>query len=173
MENTKEFWQQHHKFQEENGWCGVACIQMALASAEIDVSQKEIAHYTYKDWWGAPQQLVLAYLSKYFRRVNYKHSATIRDISFHLNSNHIAMVNFWDNFANSKDGDGHYAIVAECKKGLITLADPSGERTGIWSTTTKDFKPHWYDTIETQNKLYIAGWLLWIDSESRVVNETK
>ena len=169
MENTVEFWQQYHKYQEQEGWCGVGVVQMAiLAGAGVYVAQKEIAKDIFIPWWGTPQQLMLAYLSRYFEKVNYKHGSTIRDISFHLDKGHICIVNFWDNFLDGEEGDGHYSIVAVCKKGFITLIDPSQEREGIWTMATKRFNPHWYDTIETQDKLYVEGWLLWVNPESRI-----
>ena len=150
----------------------MACVQMAiLAGTGVLVPQNEIAKDIYLDWWGSPQQLVLAYLSRYFKKVNYKHSATIRDIAFHLNQREdICIVNFWDDFLDGEIGDGHYSVVAECRKGIITLIDPSQERDGIWSLSTRVFNAHWYDTIETQGKLYVAGWLLWINPESRIKN---
>jgi hypothetical protein len=169
MENTIEFWQHYHKYQEREGWCGVAVVQMAiLAGTGVYVSQDDIAKDIYVEWWGTPQQLMLAYLSKYFEKVNYKHGATIRDISFHLNKGHITIVNFWDDFLDGEEGDGHYSVVAECKKGAITLIDPSQERDGIWEVSTKVFNPHWYDTIETQDKLYVEGWMLWCDPASKI-----
>jgi hypothetical protein len=172
MENTVAFWRQYQRFQEQEGWCGVADVQMTiLAGAGIDISQTDIARDIYIPWWGTPQQLMLAYLSRYFEKVNYKHGATIRDISFHLDKGHICIVNFWDDFLDGEEGDGHYSIVAECKKGSITLVDSSRERNGIWSVPTKVFNPHWYDTIETQDKLYVDGWLLWVNPESRINHE--
>jgi len=157
-------------FQEEEGWCGVACVQMALDAVGVTVSQSEIAKDIYLEWWGSPQQLVLAYLSRYFKAVNYKHNSTIHDVSFHLNKGNIVIVNFWDDFLDGEEGDGHYSVVAECKKGIITLIDPSLERDGIWAVPTKIFKHAWFDTIETQNKLYVEGWILWIDPNTKVNN---
>jgi len=169
MENTIEFWKQHHEFQEQEGFCGVAVAQMAIfAGTGVLVPQKEIAKDIYIEWWGVGQQIILSYLSRYFEKVNYKHSASIRDIKFHLDKNHIAIVNFWDDFLDGEEGDGHYSIVAECKKGIITLVDSSRERDGIWQVPTKIFNKHWYDTIETQNRLYVEGWLLWINPESKI-----
>lgn len=127
-----------------------------------------IAKDVYKSWWGVSQQLMLAYFSRFYKTVNYKINSGIRDISFHLNKGHIVIVNFWDNFSDEDNGEGHYCVVAECKKGIITLVDPSKERNGIWSVRTKDFNSHWYDTIEIHNRLYVDGWMLWIAPESRI-----
>ena len=150
----------------------MAVVQMAiLAGAEILVSQSDIARDIYISWWGVGQQIMLSYLSRFFEKVNYKHGATIRDIKFHLDKGHIVIVNFWDDFLDGEEGDGHYSIVAECKKGIITLVDSSRERDGIWEVPTKIFKHAWFDTIETQNKLYVEGWILWINTESRIKND--
>ena len=142
---------------------------MTLDAVDISVSQEQIAKDIYIPWWGVGHQIMLAYLSRYFKKVNYKHNATIRDISFHLSKNHILIVNFWDDFLDGEGiGDGHYSVVSECKKGIITLIDPSNERDGVWSISTKKFRAHWYDTIETQDRLYVEGWLLWIDPMSKI-----
>ena len=86
---------------------------MVLLAAEIYISQKEIAGYVFKDWWGTPSELILAYLSKYFKIVNFKTSSSISDISYHLKKHHIVIVNWWDNIDEDDYDNGHYSLAVE------------------------------------------------------------
>jgi hypothetical protein len=45
--------------------------------------------------------------------------------------------------------------------------DSSKDRKGVWKLTTKEFSEHWYDTIDIANKLYIEGWMLWLDPKTK------
>jgi ABC-type bacteriocin/lantibiotic exporter with double-glycine peptidase domain len=160
-------WTEHHRFQEKEGYCGVAVVQMILENAGINKSQKNIARYLYKSWFGTPRVLILSYLSKYFNVVNYKTNAKISDIAFHLKRNNIVLVNWFDDNMGQDDGDGHYSLVASCEKGTITLVDPSNQRSGIWSMKTKDFSSRWFDYTDLNNRTYSEGYILWLDPKSR------
>jgi hypothetical protein len=162
-----EFWKQHYRHQIISGWCGPAVVQMVLSSAGIEKSQKAIARYIYKSWWGTPHQLILAYLSKYFKTVNYKNSATLKDVRFHLNKANILVVNWWDNIDDENNGDGHYSILADYSEKKVTLVDSDISR-GIWSLPSDDFKRRWYDYIDTRNTTYVEGWMLWVDPKSKI-----
>lgn len=164
-------WKKLHKFQENPGWCGPAVIQMALLASGIDKSQKEIAKDVYNDWWGTTQQIILAYLSKYFKVVNYKHDASFKDISFHLKSGHIVILDWWDDIDTASEPGGHYSIAADYdyKIKALTLVDPSNDRPGVWTISGKEFNSKWYDTLDIHDRTWIEGWMLWIDPKSKIV----
>ena len=162
-------WQKFHKFQEKPGWCGPAVIQMILAAAGIEKSQTEIAKNVYKQWWGTPQQIIMAYLSKFFKTVNYKQNATFKDISFHLKKGNFIIVNWWDDLDINYPG-GHYSIVGgyDGRKKTITLVDPSNTRQGIWERNSLEFNRKWYDTLDVHDRTWIEGWMLWVDPKSKI-----
>lgn len=164
---TAETWKKYHRYQRKPGFCGPAAIQIVLAKAGIRKSQHEIARYVYKEWWGTAQQMILAYLSKFFKIVNYKHDATFADITFHLNKGNIIVVNWWDDFDENEQG-GHYSVVGDydSKLGALTLVDPSNERPGIWTISENEFRDKWYDTLDVHDRTWIAGWMLWVDPKS-------
>lgn len=154
-------WKKHHRFMLFSGWCGQTTIQIILSACGIRKSIFEISLFVYKWWWGTPPQLFVAYLSRYFKTVNYKTGATIADISRHLKQGHIVVINWWD------ETEGHYSIVSECKKGILTLIDSSREREWQWSMATKELKERWYDTLNIQNSLYHTGYMIWVDPKTK------
>jgi hypothetical protein len=161
-------WKPYHQFQKEDGYCGVAVIQMALLRAGIRKTQKSIAKSVYINWWGVSRDIMFSYLSKFFSSMNFKSNASIRDISFHSKKGHIVIVNLWDNFEGG-EGEGHYCLVSSCdpKAKMIELVDPSESREGIWKIPYKKFKDNWYDTINIDNTIKDIGWFMWIDLESK------
>lgn len=162
-------WKKYHRFQEKPGWCGPAVIQMVLLKCGIKKTQKEIARDVYKSWWGTPQQMILAYLSRFFKIVNYKHNATFADISFHLNKGNIVILDWWDDFEEDI-AEGHYSIATayDNKLRALTLADPSCDRPGIWTVSDKEFRSKWYDTLDVYDRTWIEGWMLWTDPKSKI-----
>jgi len=169
MNESTKGWKKYHRFQEKPGWCGPTVIQMVLAKAGIRKSQKEIAKYVYKSWWGTPQQMILAYLSRFFKIVNYKHDAAFKDISLHLKKGNIVVLDWWDDFEKDSAG-GHYSIAADYDSKLraLTLVDPSNDRPGMWTVSDKEFRPKWYDTLDVHNRTWIEGWMLWVDPKSKI-----
>lgn len=161
-------WEQFHRFQEKNDWCGVAVIQMILAKAGIKKSQKNIAKDVFIDWYGVSREIMLAYLSRYFKIVNYKNNCKTSDISFHVEKEHAVVLNWWDDFENGFE-DGHYSLVSEynTKTKLLTLVDPSRERDGIWKINYSEFKYKWYDTLTLDHKIWTTGWMLWADLNTK------
>jgi ABC-type bacteriocin/lantibiotic exporter with double-glycine peptidase domain len=154
-------WENHFRKTEQPEWCGPAVIQMILSVADIEIEQKQIAKNVLIPWWGTPQQIMLAYLSVFFKIVNYKINAKYKDISYHLKKENIIVVNWWD------EDDGHYSIVDSYQNKEITLIDPS---RGKWNLTGKDFNTKWYDTIDMNNRAYIDGWMLWVDIKSKILD---
>jgi len=142
---------------------------MVLAVGGVKKSQAEIAKAVYKPWWGTNQQIMLAYLSKFFKVVNYKHSATTTDISKHLKKGHIVILDWWDKL-DEESPEGHYSLVGDydSKAKILTLVDPSKTRKGLWHIAAKDFNPMWYDTLDTNNRTWIDGYMLWVDSTSKI-----
>jgi ABC-type bacteriocin/lantibiotic exporter with double-glycine peptidase domain len=159
-------WNKYHVFLEKDGYCGVAVIQMILAKVGIEKSQENIARYVYKKWYGTPHDFMLGYLSKFFKIVNYKNNAEIKDISYHLKKENIVVVNWWDDL--NGEPEGHYSIVADYNKEtkMLTLVDPSNERNGIWDISSKEFVKKWYDTIDLFNHIWIDGWMLWVNPKT-------
>ncbi|OGM56816.1 hypothetical protein A3A50_03800 [Candidatus Woesebacteria bacterium RIFCSPLOWO2_01_FULL_38_20] len=158
------------RYQQEDGWCGPAVVQMALAVGRIRKTQKAVAKDIYQPWWGTTQQAIHAYLSKYFSRLNSKNNSKISDILYHLNKDHAIIVNWWDDInTDPDDADGHYCLILDYdqKNRKLVLADPS-ERRGIWKMGRKDFNDRWYDAIDLAGKKWIDGWMLWIDPTSRI-----
>lgn len=169
MEGTK-YWKKYYKSQEKPGWCGPAVIQMVLARVGIKKSQGEIAKDVYKKWWGTPQQIILAYLSRFFKIVNYKQNATFKDVSFHLKKGNIVILNWWDDLDSESAGGGHYSIAAsyDHKLKALTLVDPSNDRPGIWTIADMEFNKKWYDTIDVHDRTWIEGWMLWVNPKSKI-----
>jgi hypothetical protein len=169
MINTSASWKKYHRFQEKPGWCGPAVIQMVLLKCGIKKTQGEISRDVYKNWWGTPQQMILAYLSRFFKIVNYKQNATLKDVSFHLNKGNIVILDWWDDFEEDSAG-GHYSIAInyDSKLRALTLADPSNDRPGIWTVADKEFNLKWYDTLDVHDRTWIEGWMLWIDPKSKI-----
>ena len=159
-------WKNFHRYQEQAGWCGVACIQMILAKAGINLSQKEIAKDVMVDWWGVPAQIMVAYLNRYFSIVNYKAGASSRDLREHIAKDHAIVLNWWDDLDGSF-GNGHYTVLGNYQNRRLTMVDPSRERSGIWEISYSDFKPRWYDTLTLDNKLWSSGWLCWVDLNTK------
>jgi ABC-type bacteriocin/lantibiotic exporter with double-glycine peptidase domain len=169
LSKNSSVWKKYHKFQEKPGWCGPAVIQMVLARVGINKSQAEITKSVYKKWWGTPQQMILAYLSKFFKIVNYKQSAALKDLSFHLKKGNIIIVNWWDDL-DGEFPEGHYSIVGDYSSKLksITLVDPTNARSGIWTIKSTEFNKRWYDTLDTHDRTWVEGWMLWIDPKSKI-----
>src|SRR3972149_4189697 len=162
-------WKKLHSFQKRPGWCGPAVIQMVLASVGLKKSQKEIAQAVYKEWWGTDQQLLMAYLSKFFKIVNFKNDAIFADINSHLEKGNIVVVDWMDDL-DDEEPAGHYSIVGDYdpKAKMLTLVDPSNARKGIWNISTKDFNSRWYDTLDVHNRTWVDGWMLWVDPKSKL-----
>ncbi len=162
-------WKALHRFQKKPGWCGPAVIQMVLLAVGIKKTQKQIAKAVYKAWWGTDQQLMQAYLSKFFKIVNHKNGAIFADIEQHLNKGNIVVVDWMDDLDDGEPG-GHYSIVADYDKKakMLTLADPSNAREGIWHISNKDFNKRWYDTLDLHNRTWVDGWMLWVDPKSKI-----
>ncbi len=154
-------WEKHHAFMPFNGFCGPAVIKIIFSATGIRKSIWEISLWTWKWWYGCANQLLIAYLSKFYSLVNFKLNGKISDIASHLKAGHIVIVNFWDN------GVGHYAIISEYKKHLLTFVDPSRERNWKYVMTTSTFKEIWYDTLNVDDSLYHEGLLIWIDPKSK------
>jgi len=142
---------------------------MVLAYCGIDKSQSEIKKYVHKKWWGTPQAMVLAYLSKFFKIVNYKQNATFKDITFHLKKGNVVVVNWWDDLDGELPG-GHYSIVGDYDNKLrtITLVDPTNARKGIWTIKSSEFNRRWYDTLDIHDRTWVEGWMLWVDPKSKI-----
>ena len=170
MQITVAKWRKFHKFQEKPGWCGPAVIQMALLACGIKKSQNEIADKVYKDWWGTTQQIMMAYFSRYFKVVNYKHDATIKDVSLHLEEGHIVILDWWDDIDEKDEPGGHYSIAGSynSKSKDLTLVDPSNARPGIWDIPEAKFNKNWYDTLDVHDQTRTNGWMLWVDPASKI-----
>jgi ABC-type bacteriocin/lantibiotic exporter with double-glycine peptidase domain len=159
-------WAKLHVFQEKSGWCGPAVIQMALAYSGIRKSQKVIARDVYLNWWGTSNEIMITYLSKYFRDLGDKKNSKIKDIQLHFKRGHLIIINWWDN-------DGHYSIISEInsKNKTLTLIDPSCDRCGIWNMNIKKFKKRWFDYVDTRNKIKVNNWFLWINPRSKIIKQ--
>ena len=170
-------WENYYRRQEKPGWCGPAVIQMTLLAGDINISQAEISDYVYKEWWGTPSELIIAYLSKYFKIVDFKtdslfYDVSYRDISYLLNKKYVLIVGWWDDIDEDDYNNGHYSIITEYnnKDKMITLADPSRGR-GLWKMSYKKFREKWFDTLDTNNRIYIKGLMIWIDLNSKIIED--
>jgi hypothetical protein len=159
-------WEKHHYYMPLAGLCGPSVVKMVLSATGIKKSIIEISFFVYKFWYGSPRDLIFGYLSKFYRIVNFKTSAKISDISFHIKQGHIVILNWFDDLGDG-DADGHYSIAAKCEKGKITLVDPSNQRDGIWSMSTKEFNSRWFDYIDLNNRTYSEGYIIWVDPKSK------
>jgi len=142
---------------------------MVLLAVGIKKTQKEIARAIYKDWWGTNQQIMLSYLSKFFKIVNYKINAIFADIEHHLNKGNIVIVN-WTDDLDEDEPCGHYSIVGDYDKKakVLTLVDPSTSRKGIWQIGKNEFNKRWYDTLDVHGRTWVDGWMLWVNPKSKL-----
>ena len=142
---------------------------MVLLASGIKKCQKEIAKDVYKEWWGTDQQLLFAYLSRFFGNIEFKENAFLSDIENHLKKGHLVVINWWDDLDDGEE-DGHYtlAIGYDKKAKKIKMADPSNARKGIWTMDSKEFNDRWYDTLDVHGKKWIDGWMLWVDPSSKL-----
>lgn len=164
-----EDWKKIHKFQKKGAWCGPAVIQMALSVAGIEKKQENIAEDVYQSWWGTTQQIMIAYLSRFFKELNYIENASLDDVSSHLGKGHIVIVNWWDDLDKDDPPGGHYSIVGEYKPGVVTLVDPSNGREGVWNIAQAEFEKKWFDTLDVRDQIKINHWMLWIDPASKIL----
>lgn len=170
MQKTPTDWKKFHKFQEKPGWCGPAVIQMALLASGIVKTQEEIAKDVYQEWWGTTHQIMIAYLSRFFKQVSYKQDSTIEDVSQQLEKGYVVILDWWDDIDKEDEPGGHYSIVGEYDQtqNELTLVDPSNGRGGIWNINWEEFSKNWYDTLDVQNQIRINGWMLWVDPASKI-----
>ena len=173
----KAFFKKILRYQQTDAWCGPAAIQMVLAAGGIRKTQKEIAKNVSHYWWGTTQQLIFAYLSKYYSRLNFKENTTFANVTYHLKKKHIIMVNWFDddparnidyNATNEFDY-GHYSLLIDydTKKRRVTLLDPS-ESNGFRQVDVKKFKQKWYDYLDVYGQRWLDGWMLWVDTDSKI-----
>lgn len=163
---VKKSWKRLFRHQHKSGWCGPAVIQMVLASAGKRIPQAKIAKDVMLKWWGTTQDTLYAYLSNFFKDLNFKSGATVSDLTYHLEAGHVIIVNWWDDL-DPEDADGHYslALAYDADKRKVTLADPSSGR-GIWKIDAKKFNDRWYDYLDAHAKKWVGGWMLWVDPKS-------
>ena len=161
-------WTDYHRFQEKDDYCGIAVIQSILAKAGIEKTQEEIAKDVFIPWWGVSRGILLAYLSIFFKTVNYRDNSRMGDVTPHLKKGHAVILNWWDSDEDGY-GDGHYSILADydSKERVLTLADPSNERDGFWKIKYSEFKHKWWDTLTTDDKIWSTGWFMWINLNSK------
>jgi hypothetical protein len=165
MEENKIDWEKHHVISPFSGWCGPATIKTIFNVYGIKKSIFEIAWHVWKPWYGSCYILMVAYLKKYFSLTNYKFG-NISDISAHLKSGHVVILNFWD---GDKDGDGHYAIVAGYENKILEMIDSSSGRDWQYGMSIKELRKVWYDTITLDNSLWHEGLIIWLDGSSKKV----
>lgn len=178
----KQYWKKILRYQQKDAWCGPAVIQMALAAGGFRVPQKDIAKDVVMKWFGTTQQMIYAYLSRYFHRLSFKEGATLRHVTYHLDAGHIVIVNWFDDSAfeaeQKKKYDpndyGHYSLILAYNRTTrkLTLANPE-EGKGIVSMQSKDFNSRWYDTLDIHGKKWVDGWLLWVDPASAIARKRK
>jgi hypothetical protein len=159
MRNSIIDWEKAHLFMPHEGWCGVSTIKMIFNATGIEEPIDEIARYTWKWWYGTPYILMVAYLNKFFWLVNYRTGATLEDIKKHLKAGHICIINFQDG------DDGHYAIVSNYKKGLLTIVDSSMERKWTYTMTPAVLRQQWYDNLT--DSLWHERLLIWVDPKTK------
>ena len=155
------------RYQQKDGWCGPAVIQMILLAGGIKKSQSAIAKDVYKAWWGTNQATVYSYLSRFFKKMNFRQNSKISDLKYHLDKGHLIIVNWWDDYDSKVNEDcGHYSLVFDYNKKTknLTLGDPA-KNGGIWKIDAKDFKNRWYDSLDQRGKKWVEGWFLWISLE--------
>ena len=167
------FSENFYRPQENPAWCGPAVIQMILAVSDSDIEnpQPEIAGEVCLPWWGTAQEMMFAYLSRFFGNIDFKDNASIEDIKQRLNSGYTVVVNWWDNLDASEESpeDGHYSLIVDYddEAQTLTLADPISSR-GIWRIAQKDFENLWFDFLDPQRKKQVKGWMLWVDPKSKI-----
>jgi len=155
-------------FQENPGWCGPAVIQMVLLASGISKTQAEIAKDVYLPWWGTTGPAILAYLSQFFKTVNYQEKSSLDDLSSHLKMGHIVILDWWDDLDKNESPGGHYSIVDKYENDTLTLIDPSNSRSGVWTVNGTEFVKKWFDTLDIRDEVKLSGWMLWLDPASKI-----
>ena len=89
---------------------------MVLAAGGIRATQAKIAKDVFLPWWGVTQQAIYAYLSKYFKSLNFKSNGTIADLTKRLKEGKVIIVNWWDDLEGLDDEDGHYTLLLDVDK---------------------------------------------------------
>jgi ABC-type bacteriocin/lantibiotic exporter with double-glycine peptidase domain len=165
-------WAKLHVFQEKCGWCGPAVIQMILAYSGIRKSQKVIARDVYLNWLGTSQQVLIAYLPRFFKDTGYKNNSTLKDIKIQLKKGNLIIINWWENIDGSEP-DGHYSIISDIdeKNRFLTIVDPSYARCGIWNMSIDKFQKRWFDYIDTNKKIKISHLFLWVNPRSKITKK--
>lgn len=161
-------WSKYHRYMSKEGLCGPYTVQMVLSACGIKKSIREISKHIYKEFYGSPYILIVAYLKKFFVITNYRTGASISGISAHLRAGHILIINFWDEDEDG-NGDGHYAIISGYENKVLTFVDSSKERDWTYGMTTKEFKKIWYDCLVDDNTLWHENLLIWVDPKSKRV----
>lgn len=161
-------WKSLHRYQENSGWCGQACIQMMLLAVGVQKTQAEIAKDTYLPWWGTPNHVIIAYLSQYFTKVDFSTETTLVELKKHIDAGHLVLVNWMDNLDPEDAEDGHYSLVAgySTKNKTLTLVDPTSTREGLWEINEKEFQKIWYDFLDLNRQLKNNRWLCFVDPKS-------
>lgn len=188
-------WLKVHKRQTKEGRCGAATLYLVLSYAEavlnknLDIPGEDKIHSEINvEWFGAPNGICAAYLSRFFSEIGYKSGSTIDDLYFHLSKGHVLIVDWWDDLPWPGDpersdplpnpegayfpdvADGHYSIVGGVNpdKNTITLIDPSGSGRDVWDCDLNVFESKWFDYEGMQNNpgLKVAKWFMWVDPSS-------
>ncbi len=153
-------WEKHHRFMPYPGWCGPTTIWMALSACGIKKNINKVARDVWKKWYGAPPQLMAAYLARYFGEVGYEVNCKIEDISTNLKKGRIVIVNWQDN------GEGHYSIVADMGDNWIQMVDSSREHPWLYFINPYVFRKIWFDYLADNKRIRHDGLLIWVDPAS-------
>jgi hypothetical protein len=146
-----------HRYQEESGWCGPACIQMIMFMAGKRMSQKTIAKIIYDPSWGTPYANIFSYLNDYFASVGQQSGIRDKRIATLLKNGYGIIANI---MSHDEDGSGgHYVVVGgideSAKKYLIL--DPSNAarldgKKGIYELSYDEMDQDWYDFATTEHE---------------------
>lgn len=156
-----------HRYQEDDGWCGPAALQMLLLRAGINKTQKEIADDVYDPNWGSSYESMAKYLHFQFWRHGTEAGATTEHVYSLLKRGYGVIANIM--YHDETGAGGHYVLIDsyDPTTETYTIFDPSngdnlrGQR-GIYTVSRKDFEKDWYDFANEDDDRHQVPTYHWI-----------
>ncbi|MDB5225501.1 MAG: hypothetical protein JWL87_453 [Candidatus Adlerbacteria bacterium] len=141
--------------QENEGYCGPAVLQMALAALGTDLSQKELAEEAYTPLndpdHGTEVADMVRVLEAHGARVQAQNGTALADVAAALEAGKIAVIAFTERHY----GWGHYSIIKKIDATHVHLLDPD-EDSGGEPMAREEFESRWQDPKHTKTDHWAA-----------------
>jgi ABC-type bacteriocin/lantibiotic exporter with double-glycine peptidase domain len=163
-----------HCYQEESGWCGIACWQMILKTIGLNISQSELRKFISNKNWGTSHEDHIKIAKNYFLKYQSKENWSLEGLQSELNMGFLVICNIWDDYEtyDHEPADGHYVVLKEINndKKIVTILDPSGSqrvsgRSGVYDMSFDEFNNHWHDYLDQEKKQKTEHWAICVNSQ--------